>query len=153
MLSYITARVLMDRLDEAVGPENWQVRFPFAGCCEIGIRVEVKPQGSTPMSAPAEYEWIWKADGAGETAIEGEKGIFSDAFKRAGVQWGVGRELYPDSTIGQSTEEPREEARRLFRGLSAPIKTKFLEITAGVGIDQLEENRLPKALEWLRSQK
>lgn len=34
------------------------------------------------------------SNGAGETQVEGEKGKFSDAFKRAAVLWGVGRYLY-----------------------------------------------------------
>ena len=40
--------------------------------------------------------WITKTDGAGETDIEGEKGAFSDAFKRAAVHHGVARYLYDD---------------------------------------------------------
>lgn len=79
-LAYINARDVMDRLDLVVGAQNWQCRYPFTGCCEIGIRVN--------------GEWTWKSDGAGETDIEGEKGQFSGAFKRAAVMWGVGRYLY-----------------------------------------------------------
>ena len=85
-LSYITARALMERLDLEVGAANWQTRFhEVAGkcCCELGIRID--------------GEWVWKSDGAGETSIEGEKGGFSDALKRAGVHWGYARELYPDA--------------------------------------------------------
>ena len=104
-LSYITARALMERLDLEVGPANWQTRFhEVAGksCCELGVRID--------------GEWIWKSDGAGETSIEGEKGGFSDAFKRAGVHWGYARELYPDAlearaALGdQSPYSPQEEA-------------------------------------------
>jgi hypothetical protein len=76
----------MERLDLEVGAANWQTRFhEVAGkcCCELGIRID--------------GEWIWKSDGAGETSIEGEKGGFSDAFKRAGVHFGYARELYPDA--------------------------------------------------------
>lgn len=79
-LAYIDARDVMKRLDDVVGGENWQVRYPFAGCCEIGIRVG--------------DEWIWKANGAGATDVEGEKGQYSDAFKRAAVIHGIGRYLY-----------------------------------------------------------
>jgi hypothetical protein len=39
-------------------------------------------------------EWIGKSDGAGDSAIEGAKGGISDALKRAGVRWGIGRYLY-----------------------------------------------------------
>lgn len=79
-LAYIDARDVMERLDTVVGPGGWQCRYPFSGCCEIGILVE--------------GEWVWKANGAGETDVEGEKGQYSDAFKRAAVLWGIGRYLY-----------------------------------------------------------
>jgi hypothetical protein len=79
-LAYIDARDVMDRLDQSVGPENWQCRYPFAGCCELGIKVG--------------DHWVWKTNGADETNIEGVKGQFSRAFVRAGVMWGIGRYLY-----------------------------------------------------------
>ena len=45
---------------------------------------------------------MWKADGAGDTAVEADKGALSDAFKRAAVRWGVGRYLYgmPSPWVG-----------------------------------------------------
>lgn len=82
-LAYIDSRDVMQRLDDVVGPENWQNRYPHAGgktCCEIGIKID--------------GEWVWKSDGAGDTDVEGDKGAFSDSFKRAAVQFGVGRYLY-----------------------------------------------------------
>lgn len=84
-LAYIDARDVMERLDEVCGPENWQCRYPHANektCCEIGIYSEERGG------------MIWKANGAGDTDVEGEKGAFSDAFKRAAVLWGIGRYLY-----------------------------------------------------------
>lgn len=82
-LAYIDARDVMNRLDEAVGPDNWQDEYTSAGgrtICRIGIRIG--------------DEWVWKSDGAGDTDIEGQKGGISDAFKRAAVKWGIGRYLY-----------------------------------------------------------
>jgi len=79
-LAYIDARDVMHRLDDVVGMENWQCRYPFPGCCDIGIRID--------------GDWMWKANGAGETQVEGEKGMYSDSFKRAAVMWGIGRYLY-----------------------------------------------------------
>jgi len=78
-LAYINARDVMKRLDEVCG-DNWQVDYPFEGCCRIGIKIG--------------DEWLWRSNGAGETDVEGEKGRYSDAFKRAAVLWGVGRYLY-----------------------------------------------------------
>jgi hypothetical protein len=83
-LAYIDARDVMDRLDTVCGPSGWQSRYRDAGngktYCEIGIKFD--------------DEWVWKGDGAGDTGFEGDKGAFSDAFKRAGVRWGIGRYLY-----------------------------------------------------------
>ncbi len=89
-LAYIDARDAMRRLDEVCGAGNWQCRYPFAGCCEIGIRIDMP----TVIGEAPNYEWVWKANGAGETDIEGKKGQYSDAFKRAAVLWGIGQYLY-----------------------------------------------------------
>lgn len=82
-LAYIDARDVMERLDEVCGPANWQNRYSHAGqktICEIGILIN--------------GEWVWKANGAGDSDVEAEKGASSDAFKRAAVLWGIGRYLY-----------------------------------------------------------
>lgn len=84
LLAYIDARDVMERLDRACGFENWQCRYNLADSgvliCELGIRVN--------------GEWLWRANGAGDTQVEAEKGKCSDAFKRAAVLWGIGRYLY-----------------------------------------------------------
>ena len=88
ILVYVDARMVQGRLDEAVGSGNWQTQYsqhPMGGngmLCHLSLR------------AGAEYEWVTKTDGADPTDIEGAKGGLSDAFKRAAVQWGVGRYLY-----------------------------------------------------------
>ena len=83
-LAYIDSRDAMKRLDAVVGAQNWQRRYPWSDgkrlYCEVGIRFG--------------DEWIWKGDGAGDTQVEAEKGAFSDAFKRACVNWGIGQYLY-----------------------------------------------------------
>ncbi len=78
-LAYIDARDAMKRFDDVCG-DLWQVEYPFDGCCRVGVKIE--------------SEWLWRSNGAGETQVEGEKGRYSDAFKRAAVLWGVGRYLY-----------------------------------------------------------
>lgn len=90
-LAYLDARAVMERLDGVVGPANWQCRYPHANgktVCEIGIKVLHREGGNLDEG------WIWKADGAGDTDFEAEKGALSDAFKRAAVRWGIGRYLY-----------------------------------------------------------
>lgn len=82
-LAYLDARDVMDRLDSVLGSENWQDRYEFFGprtVCYLSIRID--------------GEWITKADGAGDTDVESEKGAISDALKRAAVKWGIGRYLY-----------------------------------------------------------
>jgi hypothetical protein len=83
-LAYIDARDVMARLDEVVGPTNWQDRYTETPkgrlICTLSVRID--------------GEWIEKADGAGDTDVEGEKGAISDALKRAAVKWGIGRYLY-----------------------------------------------------------
>lgn len=96
-LAYVDARDVMERLDKAVGAANWQCRYPLADSglliCEIGIRQEVfDPHPDHQIPDPD--KWIWKANGAGDTQVEAEKGKASDAFKRAAVLWGIGQYLY-----------------------------------------------------------
>jgi len=88
MLSYVDARQVMARLDAVVGPDGWQSHYSEIGgncCCTLSIKMG--------------DQWIAKSDGAGETSIEGEKGQFSDAFKRAAVSFGVARYLYRDGPL------------------------------------------------------
>lgn len=82
-LAYLTARHVMERLDEVCGAGNWQDRYEFHGkrtVCYLSIRID--------------GEWVTKADGAGDSEVEAEKGAISDALKRAAVKWGIGRYLY-----------------------------------------------------------
>ena len=84
-LCYVDVRAVMDRLDSVCGMEGWMCNYTPAKemlICNLGIRL------------PDNGEWIWKADGAGPTDFEGEKGMASDALKRAAVRYGVGRYLY-----------------------------------------------------------
>lgn len=83
-LAYIDARDVMDRLDDACGPENWQSEISETAKGRVICRIGIFIGG----------QWVWKSDGAGDTAVEGEKGGISDALKRAAVSWGVGRYLY-----------------------------------------------------------
>ena len=111
-LAYIDARDVMERLDETVGPENWECHYPHANTktvCSIRIRVN--------------GEWVAKSDGAGDSDVEAEKGALSDAFKRAAVRFGIGRYLYD---LGNTWVELEE------RGNSHAIKQseyKKLEAT------------------------
>ena len=85
LLLYKDARVDMRLLDEVFGPTNWKRSHEVINgslFCTLSIWDEDKK------------EWIGKQDVGTESNTEKEKGQASDAFKRAGFNWGIGRELY-----------------------------------------------------------
>lgn len=85
LLLYKTARVDMRILDEVYGSMNWQRHHEVINdnlFCTISIWDSEKSQ------------WVSKQDVGTESTAEAEKGQASDAFKRAGFAWGIGRELY-----------------------------------------------------------
>lgn len=85
ILLYKDARVDMNILDETVGAMNWQRGHSVVDgnlYCTISIWDETKEQ------------WVTKSDVGTESNTEKEKGQASDSFKRAGFNWGIGRELY-----------------------------------------------------------
>jgi len=97
-LVYITARDVMDRLDEVCGVDGWQTDFDFIGdrmICKLSIRFYLKTEEVSKWIA----SWITKSDGADDTSIEGAKGGISDSLKRAAVQFGIGRYLYHPSAF------------------------------------------------------
>lgn len=87
-LLYKNARVDMAILDETVGEFNWQRDHKEVKgnlYCGIGIR---------DTTFDGACDWVWKWDCGTESYTEKEKGEASDSFKRAGFNWGIGRELY-----------------------------------------------------------
>lgn len=83
ILAYKDARVDMNRLDSVCGPLNWKREHTRDNAnCIISIWDEDKKQ------------WVSKEDTGTESYTEKEKGLASDSFKRAGFNWGIGRELY-----------------------------------------------------------
>lgn len=83
-LAYLDARDVMDRLDEVCTPGGWRNSVTETPKGRLIATIEIKVDG----------EWVGKTDGAGDTAVEGEKGGISDSLKRAAVLWGIGRYLY-----------------------------------------------------------
>lgn len=100
LLLYKTARVDMEILDTTVGCENWQCRFyEHKGIlfCSVGI--------NTNFNRPdLPDRWVWKDDAGVESNQEAEKGNASDARKRSGFSWNIGRELYTSPFIWVKAE-------------------------------------------------
>ena len=85
LLYYKDARVDMDILDETYGPMGWQRTHEFKDgklYCTVSVWDNEK------------VCWISKEDVGTESNTEADKGQASDSFKRANVNWGIGRELY-----------------------------------------------------------
>jgi hypothetical protein len=89
---YITARTVMNRLDDVLGPCGWWDDYEpheHSVVCKLTIRL---PDGSTVTKQDAGGPADMKDEG------DGEKAAYSDAFKRAAVKFGVGRLLYGDGS-------------------------------------------------------
>lgn len=89
LLLYKDARCDMRILDETFGAINWQRSHEIIDgnlYCSVSVLNE---QG----------EWVSKQDVGVESFTEKEKGQASDSFKRACVNWGIGRELYTSPFI------------------------------------------------------
>lgn len=132
LLLYKDARCDMNILDETVGAFNWSREhvlidgqlFCRVGICmdDLGFRTE---------------NFIWKEDVGTESYTEAEKGRASDSFKRACVNWGIGRELYsaPDIRVkchlseykGKKTTWDRFEVAAI--GYDARENINYLVIT------------------------
>lgn len=107
-LLYKTARTDMALLDETVGAENWQTDYrEIKGnmYCGIGIWFDSERNSG--------YVWKWncgtesREDGDGNE----KKGEASDAFKRAGTLWGIGRELYTAPFIFLNVETKEKNGK------------------------------------------
>lgn len=112
LLMYKNARVDMTLLDEVVGPENWTRSHEVINdnlFCTVSVRSD-------------NGEWISKQDVGTESNTEKEKGQASDAFKRACVNWGIGRELYSCPFVWINLKE--DEWKAGYNGRKQP-KTRF----------------------------
>lgn len=90
LLLYKSARTDMRILDDVFGPMNWKRSHEVingAMFCTISVWDEDKK------------EWVSKQDVGVPSNRDSKKGEASDAFKRAGFSWGIGRELYDAPTI------------------------------------------------------
>lgn len=104
LLLYKTARTDANLLDEKYGPFEWQNDFKVVdGVLYGGIGISDNQDG-----------YVWKWDAGTESNTEAEKGRASDAFKRAGFKWGIGRELYTAPRIWISADKCNIKDRRCY---------------------------------------
>lgn len=160
MMTYITARAVMNRLDRVVGPENWRDEYQEVHggiLCTLYLRIN--------------GEWVGKSDvGTPPEKIEVVKGMYSDALKRAAVRWGIGRELYKEGTAfedddartidGDTGEVTRSEARPTTRGERSthnPPKPSVADELPPAAAEQVahwttESGAINKMVAWAREQ-
>lgn len=109
LLLYKDARVDMRILDETFTPMGWKRSHQLINN-NLFCTIEVWDQ--------TRQIWVAKQDVGTESNTEKEKGEASDSFKRAGFNWGIGRELYTAPFIWVTiTAEDLDTKGR--------IKTKF----------------------------
>lgn len=107
LLLYKTARTDANLLDEKYGAFSWQNDFKVVdGVLYGGIGILACAEG--------EGGWVWKWDAGTESNTEAEKGRASDAFKRAGFKWGIGRELYTAPRIWIPADKCNIKDRRCY---------------------------------------
>jgi Rad52/22 family double-strand break repair protein len=133
VVHYVTARTVMNRLDDVLGPDGWWDRYePMSQSviCHLTIRL---PDGTT----------ITKCDAGGYAGMadagDDDKSGFSDGFKRAAVKFGVGRYLYRDGVpqyvrdvLAQPSQDERAEEAAPAPRAPAPAPA---EVVPGVKLE------------------
>lgn len=129
LLLYVTSRDGQRRLDEKYGPFGWQDKYEVIDgelYCIISAWDEEKKQ------------WVSKEDVGTASYTAKEKGRASDAFKRACVKHGIGRELYTAPFIWI----PANQCKIVKNGDKFSTKDKFfvnlITYTSDGRIDELE---------------
>ncbi|MGL5962508.1 MAG: Rad52/Rad22 family DNA repair protein [Cetobacterium sp.] len=100
LVPYVSSRCAMDILDETVSPMFWKreqlIKNNINHCILSIFNNDIK-------------EWISKEDVGVASASEAVKGASSDSFKRACVNWGIGRELYSSPFLFANVKTLKDE--------------------------------------------
>lgn len=114
LLLYKTSRTDAEILDQVIGVGNWQKKFYTLQGVGVGDRERSIVVCSVGIYDDDKKEWIWKDDSGTESEVEQDKGVCSDAFKRAsgGSCWGIGRELYYTGRIFVKVPTKKKENGR-----------------------------------------
>lgn len=130
VVAYLDARDVQDRLDSAVGAGNWTFDWTPIVTNATGLLVA---KGTITIFG------VSKSDVGDASSIEGTKGTVSDAFKRAAVMWGIGRELY---SLG------KQDALLDARGhITAPELKRLRALLTGTPVQAAQESAQDAAAE------
>lgn len=172
VLLYKTARTDMDILDEIFGRENWKTtHYEVKGkdFCMIEVRIRFEDDSAVMKNGKSiSYEWVGKSDcgkdyqrvaedGDKKGINEYEKSESSDSLKRAGFQWGIGRELYsaPQIWLDKSVNSYDLKVEQIEYDSSDKICTLVLsskgevvyQFRNGKGIAKIEDTPQPKGVD------
>ncbi len=115
VLAYIDARAVQDRLDAVVGCGNWS--FDWSPIVSDNGEVKIA-KGTLTING------VSKSDAGSASNFEQSLGAVSHCFKRAAVQWGIGRYLYslPSAwvTVERGGRIPEAVLRELRSALPQP---------------------------------
>ncbi|MGI6663911.1 MAG: hypothetical protein ACOX3W_00570 [Christensenellaceae bacterium] len=143
LLLYKDARCDMRILDETFGALNWKRHHEVINgkeFCTISVWDSEKNQ------------WIEKQDCGTESNTEKEKGETSDAFKRAGTTWGIGRELYTAPFIFLNVETVKDNSRWKVKGFPK-FKVTEMTVTDGkITSLKIKEEEKGKTFTWSEKQ-
>lgn len=120
LLLYKDARVDMRVLDAELGVFGWQREHKeLKNVMYCGVSIKDPESG----------EWLIKWDAGKESRTEAEKGEASDSFKRACVNWGLGRELYTAPFIWINAQPGEVYTKNGNWQLSADFKLTVTDIS------------------------
>ena len=150
LLLYKDARVDQKILDETFSPMGWKREHKVMGTPVVVN--EVDKYGKTKEVVKGQYfscvvsiwddekkEWISKEDTGNESNTDEIKGLYSDSFKRACFNIGIGRELYsaPFIWINLDKSEVQEENRRCKLDYKVKFEVKEIEYNEDREISKL----------------
>lgn len=95
-IAYMDARLVQERLDDIVGPQNWSFDWQPMATKDNAV---IAAKGILTILG------VSKSDIGDCDATEKNKASVSDALKRAAVMWGIGRYLYGLGTFFCETEK------------------------------------------------
>lgn len=84
LLCYIDSRSVVELMDSAVGPMNWNMEFTQVGDQIVGRMGVWDDEKQT---------WVVKSDVGSESNIDANKGLISSIYKRCISRWGL-QDLY-----------------------------------------------------------
>ena len=129
LLLYVTSRAGQNILDEMYGPLCWKrehVEIDGNLYCTISVwNNDIK-------------QWMSKQDVGKESYTEKEKGQASDSFKRACVNWGIGRELYSAPYIWINEKQASIKERNGKYSCNDKFSVKSITYNSMGEIDSLE---------------